>query len=120
PRARAPRGAAVPRRDDPRKPPVPPRRMTAPEKRIYLASRSPRRRELLKQIGIPFEVLLLRDHPGRNVDVDESALPGESPADYVLRVSCLKSQAGWERVLQRKLRRFPVLAADTVVTVDKE
>jgi len=94
--------------------------MTTPEKKIYLASRSPRRRDLLKQIGIPFEVLLLRDHPGRNVDVDESQQPGESPADYVLRVSCLKSQAGWERVLQRKLRRFPVLAADTVVAVDKE
>jgi len=94
--------------------------MTTPEKRIYLASRSPRRRELLKQIGIPFEVLLLRDHPGRNVDVDESQQPGESPIDYVLRVSCLKSAAGWERVLQRKLRRFPVLAADTVVAVDNE
>jgi len=94
--------------------------MTTPEKRIYLASRSPRRRDLLKQIGIPFEVLLLRDHPGRNVDVDESQKPGESPDEYVLRVSCLKSHAGWERVLQRKLRRFPVLAADTVVAVDKE
>jgi septum formation protein len=94
--------------------------MTTPEKRIYLASRSPRRRELLKQIGIPFEVLLLRDHPGRNVDVDESQQPGESPVDYVLRIACLKSASGWERVLQRKLRRFPVLAADTIVAVDNE
>ena len=92
--------------------------MTTPEKRIYLASRSPRRRELLKQIGIPFEVLLLRDHPGRNVDVDESQFPGELPDDYVRRVSRMKADAGWERVLQRKLRRFPVLAADTVVAVD--
>src|SRR5262245_66260408 len=78
------------------------------EKKVYLASRSPRRRELLKQIGIPFEVLLLRDHPGRNVDVDESQQPGESPGDYVRRVSRLKAEAGWERVIQRRLRRFPV------------
>ena len=92
--------------------------MTTPEKRIYLASRSPRRRELLKQIGIPFEVLLLRDHPGRNVDVDESHMPGEKPDDYVRRVSRMKADAGWERVLQRKLVRFPVLAADTVVALD--
>jgi len=88
------------------------------EKRIYLASRSPRRRELLKQIGVPFEVLLLRDHPGRNVDVDESQQPGETPGDYVRRVCRLKAGAGWERVLQRRLRKFPVLAADTVVAVD--
>lgn len=92
--------------------------MTTTEKRIYLASRSPRRRELLKQIGIPFEVLLLRDHPGRNVDVDESQFPGELPDDYVRRIARMKADAGWERVLQRKLRRFPVLAADTVVAVD--
>jgi septum formation protein len=92
---------------------------TAPsEKRIYLASRSPRRRELLKQIGVPFEVLLLRDHPGRNVDVDESQQPGETPGDYVRRVARIKAEAGWERVLQRRLRRFPVLAADTVVAVE--
>jgi septum formation protein len=92
---------------------------TAPDDRkVYLASRSPRRRELLKQIGIPFEVLLLRDHPGRNVDVDESQQPGETPDEYVRRVCKLKADAGWERVLQRRLRRFPVLAADTVVAVD--
>jgi septum formation protein len=91
---------------------------TPAEKRIYLASRSPRRRELLKQIGIPFEVLLLRDHPGRNVDVDESQQPGESADEYVRRVTRLKAGAGWERVLQRRLRKFPVLAADTVVAVD--
>jgi len=92
---------------------------TAGERKIYLASRSPRRRELLKQIGIPFELLLLRDHPGRNVDVDESQQLGESPSDYVRRVARLKAEAGWERVLQRRLRRFPVLAADTVVAVEE-
>ena len=46
---------------------------------IYLASRSPRRRELLKQIGVSFEVLLLREDPPRGADVDETPLPGETP-----------------------------------------
>jgi len=92
--------------------------MIASPQKIYLASRSPRRRELLKQIGVAFEVLVLRDHPGRSVDVDESQQPGEGPDDYVRRVCRMKVDAGWERVLQRRLRQFPVLAADTVVCVD--
>jgi len=90
---------------------------SAPPK-IYLASRSPRRRELLKQIGVAFEVLVLRDHPGRSVDVDESQRSGEIPDDYVRRVCRMKAEAGWEKVLQRRLRQFPVLAADTVVCVE--
>jgi len=93
--------------------------MIASPQKIYLASRSPRRRELLKQIGVAFEVLVLRDHPGRSVDVDESQQPGEGPDDYVRRVCRMKVEAGWERVLQRRLRQFPVLAADTVVCVDE-
>ena len=88
--------------------------------KIYLASRSPRRRELLKQIGIAFEVLLLREQPGRAPDVDEAALPGEAPRDYVTRVCRLKADVGWERVLQRQLRRQPVLAADTAVCLENE
>ena len=91
-----------------------------PKTQIYLASRSPRRRELLKQIGIAFEVLILREHPGRGSDVDESQHPGESPDDYVRRVCCAKADAGWNRIEQRALRRFPVLAADTVVCVDQQ
>ena len=91
----------------------------APQRtKIYLASRSSRRRELLKQIGVAFEVLVVRDHPGRNVDVDESQHPGESPDDHVRRVCRMKVDAGWQRILQRRLRPFPVLAADTVVCVD--
>ncbi|HET7765361.1 MAG TPA: Maf family protein [Burkholderiales bacterium] len=89
-----------------------------PKAKVYLASRSPRRRELLKQLGVAFEVLMLRDHPGRNVDVDESQQPGEGPDDYVRRVCRSKADAGWQRILQRKLRPFPVLVADTVVCVD--
>jgi septum formation protein len=89
-----------------------------PKAKVYLASRSLRRRELLKQLGVAFEVLMLRDHPGRNVDVDESQQPGEGPDDYVRRVCRTKADAGWQRILQRKLRPFPVLVADTVVCVD--
>jgi len=95
--------------------------MATPSKtKIYLASRSPRRRELLKQIGVSFEVLVLREHPARGSDVDESQLPGESPDDYVRRVSRAKADSGWDRIVQRRLRRFPVLSADTVVCVDGE
>jgi septum formation protein len=91
-----------------------------PKTQIYLASRSPRRRELLKQIGIAFEVLILREHPARGSDVDESRHPGESPDAYVRRVCCAKAEAGWNRVEQRLLRRFPVLGADTVVCIEDE
>jgi septum formation protein len=86
-------------------------------KKIYLASRSPRRRELLAQIGVGFELLLLRDDPVRGRDVDETPLPGENPHDYVLRVSHAKAEAGWLHVRQRRLPHFPVLAADTAVVL---
>ncbi|BAN33910.1 MAG: septum formation inhibitor Maf [Gammaproteobacteria bacterium] len=88
------------------------------DKKIYLASRSPRRRELLAQIGVGFELLLLRDDPSRGNDLDESPLPGENPHDYVLRVSHAKAEAGWQRVQQRRLPHFPVLAADTAVVLN--
>ncbi|MCU0805907.1 MAG: Maf family nucleotide pyrophosphatase [Burkholderiales bacterium] len=85
--------------------------------RIYLASRSPRRRELLKQIGVNFEVLLFREHFGRGADVDEVPHPGEKPEDYVRRVTRDKADTGWLRVQQRALPRHPVLAADTEVAL---
>jgi len=88
------------------------------ERRIYLASRSARRRELLKQINIVFEILLLREGPDRTVDIDESPAVSESPVDYVVRMAQSKSDAGWSRLIQRRLTRFPVLSADTTVTVD--
>lgn len=87
-------------------------------KKIYLASRSPRRRELLAQIGVGFELLLLRDDVARGVDVDETPLPGENPHDYVLRVSRVKAEVGSLRVQQRRLPVFPVLAADTAVVLN--
>jgi len=86
--------------------------------RIYLASQSPRRRELLKQIGVNFEMLLLREDPHRGVDIDESPLTAESPEIYVQRVCKDKARAGWTSLRYRSLPSFPVLAADTTVTVD--
>jgi len=83
--------------------------------RIYLASRSPRRRELLKQIGVSFEVLLFREHGLRGRDLDEAPQEGETPDIYVQRITREKAEAGWLRVVQRGLPRFPVLAADTAV-----
>jgi septum formation protein len=85
--------------------------------RIYLASRSPRRRELLKQLGVSFEVLLLREHSARMADVNEDVKPGETPGRYVERVCRTKAEIGWLRVLQRSLPRLPVLAADTTVCI---
>jgi len=92
--------------------------MSSHPPRIYLASQSPRRRELLKQIGVPFDPLLLRNDPRREVRVDEAPREGEAPVDYVQRISREKAQAGWEALLLRKLRPYPVLAADTTVTLD--
>ncbi|MFN7087531.1 MAG: Maf family protein [Burkholderiales bacterium] len=89
------------------------------EKRIYLASRSPRRRELLKQIGVNFELLLLREDPRRGGDVDETPLPGE-PADvYALRVAGAKAGIAVRQIAQRGLPFHPVLAADTTVVLDE-
>lgn len=91
--------------------------MSIKRPRIYLVSQSPRRRELLKQIGINYEVLLLRNDPRRQVFVDETPLEGEDPTAYVERVCRDKVRAGWETLGLRNLPQFPVLAADTTVTI---
>jgi septum formation protein len=88
------------------------------ERGIYLASRSPRRRELLAQIGVRFHLLLFRARPGQDVEVDEAPLAGEAAEVYVERVARVKADAGWRRMLQRNLPRAPVLSADTTVSVD--
>ena len=88
---------------------------------IYLASRSPRRRELLAQIGVKFEMLLFREGPRLDAETNEDPHPGEHPDDYVRRVTRLKVDAAWHRVVMRKgLRRMPVLAADTTVALANE
>ena len=89
------------------------------DRKIFLASRSPRRRELLRQIGVGHDLLLLREDPKRGADVDETPLAGESPRDYALRVAIAKASAG----LQVAARRAggvikPVLAADTTIALD--
>jgi septum formation protein len=88
------------------------------DRNIYLASRSPRRRELLGHIGVKFHLLLFRNRPGAAPDVDENPQPGEDPRDYVMRLARAKATIGWQRMLERNLPPAPVLAADTTVALD--
>jgi len=85
---------------------------------IYLASRSPRRRELLRQIGLAFEVVLLREGLLRGLDVDETPRAGESAEVYVQRVIREKAEAAANMVRARRLAQYPILAADTSVVCD--
>jgi septum formation protein len=88
---------------------------------IYLASRSPRRRELLHQIGVHFEPLLFREGARADADTGEDVLPGEAPEAYVRRIARQKAEAAWKRVLMRRgLARKPVLVADTTVAIGRE
>ncbi len=67
-------------------------------------------------MGVRFEPLLFREGQRRDDDTDESVRPGEQPDDYVRRVTRLKAEAAWKRVVMRRgLQRKPVLAADTTV-----
>ncbi len=84
---------------------------------VYLASKSPRRRELLAQVGVAHEVLDPAGAGGAG-EVDETPHPGEAPPEYVRRVAEAKAAAGWERVCRERLPRHPLLAADTTVAVD--
>jgi septum formation protein len=88
------------------------------DRSIYLASRSPRRRELLGHIGVKFHLLLFRNRPDTTPDVDEVPNDGESPRDYVMRMALSKAAAGWKRMQERNLPRAPVLAADTTVALE--
>ncbi len=92
--------------------------MIPSDQKIYLASKSPRRRELLRQIGVDFEILMLRDTRGRAEAVSEIPHPNEDPEVYVRRVAREKGEAGWQTVLGRKLPLRPVLSADTTVSID--
>lgn len=92
--------------------------MAFPENQIYLASRSLRRRELLKQIGVKYNILLMRETLSRPADIDETPLPDESPNDYIFRIITTKADASWLRLTQRQLPLLPILVADTIVTLD--
>ena len=75
---------------------------------VYLASASPRRSELLRQIGVPFEV--------RPADIREEQAAGEAPEAYVVRLAAAKAEAVWAAIRDAAPR--PVLAADTAVVLD--
>ena len=91
--------------------------MAFPE-RIYLASRSPRRRELLTQIGVAYDLLLFREPPRDDPETDEAEHPGETPEAYVQRVAQAKAQHALRLLDLRHLPRRPVLAADTTLDLD--
>ena len=88
--------------------------------RIYLASRSPRRRELLSQIGIRFDLLLFRAAPREDAEVSEAWLPDETPEAYVQRVARIKAAFGADLLASRRVVPRPVLAADTTLDLDGE
>ena len=91
--------------------------MQPPSNIIYLASKSPRRRELLKQIGVHYELLMTRDHAPR-IDVDESPLDNETAHVYVQRVVKLEAESARRVMRQRRLTPRPILTADTTVALD--
>jgi septum formation protein len=86
--------------------------------RIFLASRSARRRDLLKQIGISYEIVLLREDLTRGADVDETPYANEAPDAYVLRMATMKAQVASHYLGKRTLPSTPVLAGDTIVVSD--
>ena len=84
---------------------------------VYLASQSPRRRQLLEQLGVCYELLL----PDADEDAEalEIVLKNEAPAAYVKRVTGLKLDAALERLKRRKLRDAPILCSDTSVALSR-
>jgi septum formation protein len=84
-----------------------------PTPRFYLASRSPRRRELLAQAGFSYAEL-----PAGAADIDETPRAGEAAVEYVLRVAREKAVAGWRAVTAGGFEALPVLTADTTVVLD--
>jgi septum formation protein len=89
---------------------------------IYLASQSPRRSQLLQQLGVRHD-LLLPNAPGdvpEDAEAIEAVLPGEAPRDYVQRVTALKLDAAVARWARRGLPPAPVLTSDTTVALGAE
>ncbi|ABO55384.1 TPA: septum formation inhibitor Maf [Burkholderia vietnamiensis] len=83
---------------------------------LYLASQSPRRQELLQQIGVCFELLLPR--PDEDAEALEAELAGEAADAYVQRVTVAKAEAARARLVASGKPAAPVLVADTTVTID--
>ena len=86
---------------------------------LYLASRSPRRQELLSQIGVVFHVLSMREALPRGADVNEEPFADEAAAQYAPRIARAKAEAGRKRILERGLPDLPVLGADTAVVLQR-
>ncbi|MEQ6291093.1 Maf family protein [Vogesella sp. GCM10023246] len=86
--------------------------MSITTSRLYLASGSPRRREILADLGLNLERI--------HADIDESVLPGEAAVAYTERLACEKAAAGWQVVSNCGLPPHPLLAADTTVVLDGE
>jgi len=84
---------------------------------IYLASQSPRRRQLLEQLGIRHELLLPDAH--EDSEGIEAVLPGEAPTSYVQRVTQLKLDAALARMKRRGLPAAPILCSDTTVALGR-
>ena len=84
---------------------------------VYLASQSPRRSQLLEQLGVPHTLLL--PTPDEDAEALETVLPREAPADYVQRVTRLKLEAAMRRRVLRGLPDAPVLCADTTVALGR-
>jgi septum formation protein len=82
---------------------------------VYLASQSPRRRQLLEQLGVHYELLLADDT--EDAEALEVALPNEAPRAYVQRVTLLKLEAALARMKRRGLPTAPVLCSDTTVAL---
>jgi septum formation protein len=82
---------------------------------VYLASQSPRRRQLLEQLGVPYELLL--PDPSEDAEALEVVLPSEKPKAYVQRVTLLKLTAALMRIKYRGLVAAPVLCSDTTVAL---
>ena len=84
---------------------------------VYLASQSPRRRQLLEQLGVPYELLLPDD--SEDAEALEVALKNEAPSVYVVRVTGLKLGAAVARIQRRKLKPAPILCSDTTVALGR-
>ena len=85
---------------------------------IYLASQSPRRRQLLEQLGVRLSLLLPDDADA--AEALEAVRPGEAPATYVRRVTALKLQDAMRRLAERHLPTAPVLCSDTTVALGRQ
>ena len=83
--------------------------------RVYLASRSPRRRQLLTQMGVAFDTIIFRGGLRTDPQVDEDVHAGETALAYVERVARAKAEHGIDLLLERRLQLRPVLAADTTL-----